>query len=319
MDQSSQLNQPNGCIDQSSQLNQLNRFAAAHLDLDHNIDKMRPSFKFSLTHPKTIACLPLHVLAISGNVRIMVANELQVSRHDDQTQVKKNFLACGVPYRRSNAISQKLVPKLGFLKEISEFEIDPPFLSPASSSSSADNSPMMLSPAGRPASARLYRRRNKLAKDFPDTEDGLPPPSSDFHRWMAEDDFFGSPISRQRFLHNAGGDLAGLTPPSSRCSPSSGASSSSPTDHSSTSAPLQVPQLPTADSLDNDGEEEEDDSNLDLDVLNLRNALKARTDRMAKYQQMRSFNVDSQGRIVDCGFRNAGGKLLKPVASRSFS
>uniref|UniRef100_A0A915EVI7 Cyclin C-terminal domain-containing protein n=1 Tax=Ditylenchus dipsaci TaxID=166011 RepID=A0A915EVI7_9BILA len=41
MDQSSQLNQPNGCIDQSSQLNRLNRFAAAHLDLEHNIDKMR--------------------------------------------------------------------------------------------------------------------------------------------------------------------------------------------------------------------------------------------------------------------------------------
>ncbi|CAK5031791.1 unnamed protein product [Meloidogyne enterolobii] len=60
-----------------------------------------------------------------------------------------------------------LSPKLGFLKEISEFDIDPPFISPgASSSSSADNShcnsPMLLSPfSHRPASARPYRR-NKL-------------------------------------------------------------------------------------------------------------------------------------------------------------
>ena len=57
-----------------------------------------------------------------------------------------------------------LSPKLGFLKEISEFDIDPPFISPAASSSSSTenshcNSPMLLSPSSqRPASARLYRR-----------------------------------------------------------------------------------------------------------------------------------------------------------------
>uniref|UniRef100_A0A914HJB8 Uncharacterized protein n=1 Tax=Globodera rostochiensis TaxID=31243 RepID=A0A914HJB8_GLORO len=60
------------------------------------------------------------------------------------------------PPRTPNSLS----PKLGFLKEISEFDIDPPFISPAcSSSSSADTSPMLLSQCfQRPASARLYRR-----------------------------------------------------------------------------------------------------------------------------------------------------------------
>lgn len=41
------------------------------------------------------------------------------------------------------------------------------------------------------------------------------------------------------------------------------------------------------------------------DVINLRKALN-------NYKKMRSFNVDSQGRVVDCGFRSNKSKLFKP-------
>lgn len=43
------------------------------------------------------------------------------------------------------------------------------------------------------------------------------------------------------------------------------------------------------------------------DVINLRKALNS-----THYKKMRSFNVDSQNRVVDCGFRSNKSKLFKP-------
>uniref|UniRef100_A0A915M516 Uncharacterized protein n=1 Tax=Meloidogyne javanica TaxID=6303 RepID=A0A915M516_MELJA len=98
-------------------------------------------------------------------------NSSSISRHQARRVSLPNALLnnqSGGGFRSPRSRTpNSLSPKLGFLKEISEFDIDPPFISPgASSSSSADNShcnsPMLLSPfSHRPASARPYRR-NKL-------------------------------------------------------------------------------------------------------------------------------------------------------------
>lgn len=133
-------------------------------------------------------------------------------------------------------------------------------------------------------------------------------------------------MHRRGTHHNIGGDLAvsALTPPSSRGSANSPVLTSSVSPPSTDrphmeDGPLRnnrrfSPRMTAAESLEEEPAEE-DSSAVDLDVLNLRNALQARANRMTKYQQMRSFNIDEQGRIVDCGFRNTGGKLFKPPAS----
>uniref|UniRef100_A0A183C229 Septin-type G domain-containing protein n=1 Tax=Globodera pallida TaxID=36090 RepID=A0A183C229_GLOPA len=126
------------------------------------------------------------------------------------------------PPRTPNSLS----PKLGFLKEISEFDIDPPFISPAcSSSSSADTSPMLLSPSfQRPASARLYRRNPHHRHSQPNSPstrkarifnrqsvaDERPVPKEeedDGFRWTDVDGFYGrkNSIPLQQLLAN---DLA---------------------------------------------------------------------------------------------------------------
>lgn len=214
---------------------------------------------------------------------------------------------------------------------------------------------MLLSPAGRPASARLYRliliafldccSHRVLIKEAKSTlsfrrnrktsSNGAIESAAAGADWADIDDFC---LPQRRLLHRMHkrqSDLgvAALTPPpSSRCSPNSSAaqscnSSSSPPRQGHESATRLVKQRVSprfAESLeeekssnerDEEAEEDggsEEDSGMDVDVLNLRNALQARSMRTSKFQQMRSFNIDLQGRIVDCGFRNAGGKIFKP-------
>ncbi|KAF7638937.1 hypothetical protein Mgra_00001459 [Meloidogyne graminicola] len=119
--------------------------------------------------------MPLPLFSTSSTYSEKNKNNLNISRHQARRISLPNTLnnqqrngggEGGLRSPRSRT-PNSLSPKIGFLKEISEFDIDPPFISPgASSSSSADNShcnsPMLLSPfSHRPSSARPYRR-NKL-------------------------------------------------------------------------------------------------------------------------------------------------------------
>ncbi|KAL3104829.1 hypothetical protein niasHT_024028 [Heterodera trifolii] len=141
-----------------------------------------------------------------------------------RSPMRRVSLPSALPHPR---MPNTLSPKLGFLKEISEFDIDPPFISPAaSSSSSADTSPMLLSPSfQRPASARLYRRNPQHRHSQPNSPGSRksrflnrqPPPMGDGRtaavakeaeddgfRWTDVDGFYGrkNSIPLQQLLAN---------------------------------------------------------------------------------------------------------------------
>uniref|UniRef100_A0A914DWX5 Uncharacterized protein n=1 Tax=Acrobeloides nanus TaxID=290746 RepID=A0A914DWX5_9BILA len=155
---------------------------------------------------------------------------------------------------------------MGYLNNIYEFEIDPPYRSSASSSSSAENSPRLLSPVSRPGSARPYRRRRKLTRAIGIEED------PDFN-WDSEYCKNITPISENGDKENCNGTSVGSVQGSNSIANYSSGSTS----------PIVTSRQP-------------------------------RTGRLAQcHQKMRSFNIDSQGKIIDRGFRtNSTMKSLSP-------